>query len=122
MHQDGSIYKRLLKKCLNYLYVLMYTGKWKVILDCSNFRTDFWGFVNSNRKFIIISRSSHICDTSSFTDFYKRKCQFALNLSLQDFIPPHETLSQSSNASQDMFKRFFRRRPQRKFSFLITQP
>jgi hypothetical protein len=88
----------MLKKCLNYLYLYMYTGKRKVILDCSNFRTDFWGFVNPNAKFIIIFRSFHIRDistrryTSSFTDFYKWVCKFAPNLSLQDFIPRHETL------------------------------
>ena len=70
----------------------------KVIPNCNNLRTDFWGFVNPNTKFIIIFRTSHICDTttrrytSSYTDFYKWVCKFALNLPLQDFIPRHETL------------------------------
>ena len=88
----------MLKKSLNYLYLFTYTGKWKVILDFSNFRTDFWGFVNRNRKFIIICRRSHICGTStrrhasSFTDFYKRVCKFALNVSLQDIAPSREIL------------------------------
>ena len=102
----------ILKKFLIYLYLFMYTVRWKLILGCSNFRTDFWGYVNPNRKFIIIIyRSSDVCNTStrcyttSSTDFYKRVCKLALILSLQGFLSRHETLhilrTQAKTCSKD---------------------
>jgi len=92
----------ILKKCLNCLYLFTYTGRWKVILDCSNFRTDFFwggGVVNPNRKFIIIFRRSHIrgtstsLHTSSFTDFLQTgRVSLRSSYLFRLFTPRRETL------------------------------
>jgi len=84
--------------------------------------------VNPNTNFFIIFQSSHICDTStrrftsSFTDFYKRVCKFALNLSLQDFIPRHETLHSLQMQAKACSKGSSNVKPQPNFSIFITQP